>query len=312
MPAETDIATRRIYRIFLLAPAVLLAVFYFYPLSRVLWLSVSLPSLGFGNFAQLFASSAIHHVLWTTLRVCALTTAISLVVGYAIAYAAIHLPGWRGELLLFFVLLSFWLSVLIRAFAWLTLLQSRGLINTLLMKWGAIQAPLPLVRNEFGVVIGMVHYMIPYATLPLYVNMKGIDSRLVAAARGLGASPLQAFLKVYLPLTLPGLVSAGRPLSHSSFGRAVSGFPDPSSLSLPSRRRLVVASLRRPCERRDLDAQHSRQSGRGGQRDDCGGRAWHDDRTRLLAHVKPAVGIDADADAGADHRSRHRARARLL
>lgn len=209
MPAETDIATRRIYRIFLLAPVVLLAVFYFYPLSRVLWLSVSLPSLGFGNFAQLFASSAIHHVLWTTLRVCALTTAISLVVGYAIAYAAIHLPGWRGELLLFFVLLSFWLSVLIRAFAWLTLLQSRGLINTLLMKWGAIQAPLPLVRNEFGVVIGMVHYMIPYATLPLYVNMKGIDSRLVAAARGLGASPLQAFLKVYLPLTLPGLVSAG-------------------------------------------------------------------------------------------------------
>jgi putative spermidine/putrescine transport system permease protein len=208
MTGEMDVATRRIYLVFLLAPLVLLVVFYFYPLSRVLWLSVSVPSLGFGNFGQLIASSAIHHVLWTTIRVCALTTVLSLLIGYVIAYAAAHCPGWRRELLLFFVLLSFWLSVLIRAFAWLTLLQSRGLINMLLMKWGAIQQPLPLVRNEFGVVLGMVHYMIPYATLPLYANMKGIDQRLVAAARGLGASPVQAFLKVYLPMSVPGLVSA--------------------------------------------------------------------------------------------------------
>jgi putative spermidine/putrescine transport system permease protein len=208
MTADLDVAAHRVYRIFLFAPLVLLAVFYLYPLSRVLWLSVSIPSLGFGNFEQLFASEGIQHVLWTTVRICVLTTAISLLIGYVIAYAALHLAGWRGELLLFFVLLSFWLSVLIRAFAWLTLLQSHGLINTLLMKWGAIQAPLPLVRNEFGVVLGMIHYMIPYATLPLYANMSGIDPRLVAAARGLGASPLQAFLKVYLPMSLPGLVSA--------------------------------------------------------------------------------------------------------
>jgi putative spermidine/putrescine transport system permease protein len=67
---------------------------------------------------------------------------------------------------------------------------------------------LPLIRNELGVVIGMVHYMIPYAALPLYANMKGIDPRLVPAARGLGASPMQAFLKVFLPMSLPGLVSA--------------------------------------------------------------------------------------------------------
>ena len=138
-----------------------------------------------------------------------MTTVLALFFGYVIAYAAAHVRGWHGELLLFFLLLSFWLSVLIRAFAWLTLLQSRGVINTWLMGAGLIDAPLPLIRNELGVAIGMVHYMIPYAALPLYANMRGIDSRLVPAARGLGAGPIQAFFKVYLPMTLPGLISAG-------------------------------------------------------------------------------------------------------
>ncbi len=209
MTADMDARTRRVYLVLLLAPLVLLAGLYLYPLSRVLWLSVTVPTPGLGNFERLFTSSAIQGVLWTTVRICVLTTALALLIGYAIAYAALHLRGWRGELLLFFVLLSFWLSVLIRAFAWLTLLQSRGVINTWLMGAGIIDAPLPLIRNEFGVVLGMVHYMIPYAALPLYANMKGIDPRLVPAARGLGAGPVQAFLKVYLPMSLPGLISAG-------------------------------------------------------------------------------------------------------
>jgi putative spermidine/putrescine transport system permease protein len=209
MMADMDVQTRRVYLALLFAPLLLLAALYLYPLSRVLWLSVTVPSPGLGNFERLFTSSAIQTVLWTTARICVLTTALALIIGYTVAYAAVHLKGRRGELLLFFVLLSFWLSVLIRAFAWLTLLQSRGLINTWLLNWGVIASPLPLVRNEFGVVLGMVHYMIPYAALPLYANMKGIDPRLVPAARGLGASPIQAFLKVYLKMSLPGLISAG-------------------------------------------------------------------------------------------------------
>lgn len=209
MMADMDVGTRRVYLVLLFAPLLMLAALYLYPLSRVLWLSVTVPSPGFGNYERLFTSSAIQMVLWTTVRVCVLTTALALLIGFIVAYAAVHSKGWRGELLLLFVLLSFWLSVLIRAFAWLTLLQSRGLINTWLLNWGLIASPLPLVRNEFGVVVGMVHYMIPYAVLPLYANMKGIDPRLVPAARGLGASPVQAFLKVYLKMSLPGLVSAG-------------------------------------------------------------------------------------------------------
>jgi putative spermidine/putrescine transport system permease protein len=209
MTGDMDGQTRRVYWVLLFAPLVLLAALYLFPLSRVLWLSVTVPSPGFGNFEQLVSSSAIQRVLWTTLRICVLTTALALLIGYAVAYAALHLRGWRGEALLFFVLLSFWLSVLIRAFAWLTLLQSRGIVNTWLMGAGLIDQPLTLIRNEFGVVLGMVHYMIPYAALPLYANMKGIDPRLVPAARGLGAGPVHAFLKVYLPMSTPGLISAG-------------------------------------------------------------------------------------------------------
>ena len=204
-----DDRTARVYWLLLAAPVFLLAFLYLYPLSKVLWLSVTVPTPGFGNFAKLYTSDAIRHIVWTTARLSAITTVISLLLGYAIAYAVLHVRQRHAELLLFFVLLSFWLSVLIRAFAWLTLLQNRGLVNTLLLDWGLIDAPLALVRNEFGVVLGMVHYMIPFAVLPLYANMKGIDPRLVPAARGLGATPGEAFFKVYLPMSVPGLISAG-------------------------------------------------------------------------------------------------------
>ena len=201
--------TARIYWLLLAAPLALLTLFYLYPLSKVLWLSVTVPTFGFENFAKLYTIDAIRHIIGTTARLSAITTVISLLLGYVLSYAMLHVRSRHGEMLLFFVLLSFWLSVLIRAFAWLTLLQNRGLVNTLLLDWGWIDSPLALVRNEFGVVLGMVHYMIPYAVLPLYANMKGIDPRLVPAARGLGASPLEAFVKVYLPMSVPGLISAG-------------------------------------------------------------------------------------------------------
>ncbi len=201
--------TARVYWILLAAPLLMLALFYLYPLSKVLWLSVSTPSLGLGNFTQLYSSAAIQRIILTTARICAITTVITLLVGFVLAYAALHVRSRHGELLMFFVLLCFWLSVLIRAFAWLALLQSRGVVNTALIQWGLINEPLAMVRNELGVIVGMVHYMIPYAVLPLYANMKGIDQRIVPAARGLGASPMTAFLRVYLPMCVPGIMSAG-------------------------------------------------------------------------------------------------------
>jgi putative spermidine/putrescine transport system permease protein len=204
-----DDRASRVYWILIVAPLAILALFYLYPLSKVLYLSVTVPRPGLGNFAKLLDSTAIQRILMTTARICTITTAIALVLGYLVAYTALHVRKGQEAWILFVVLLCFWLSVLIRAFAWLTLLQSRGVVNTTLLDLGVISAPLPLVRNEFGVILGMVHYMIPYAVLPLYANMKGIDPRLVAAARGLGASPWVAFRRVYLPQSLPGIISAG-------------------------------------------------------------------------------------------------------
>jgi putative spermidine/putrescine transport system permease protein len=208
----------RAYWAFVLLPLAALGAFYLYPLGKVLWLSVTVPQPGFGNFEQLVTSSAIQRIFLTTARVCVVTSAVALVIGYVIAYAMAHVSSRHHAWILFIVLMSFWLSVLIRAFAWLTLLQSHGIVNTALMDIGLIDHPLPLTRNEFGVVLGMVHYMIPYAVLPIYANMQGIDPRLVPAARGLGASPAAAFFRVFLPLSLPGVLSAGILLFVFSLG----------------------------------------------------------------------------------------------
>jgi putative spermidine/putrescine transport system permease protein len=194
----------------LVAPAVLfMAGLYLFPLARVLWISVTEPRPGLDNYALLVTSASVQRVLLVTARICAITTAVTLLLGYVVAYTMAHAGARHLRWLTFCVLLPLWVSVLVRAFSWITLLRSNGLVNQGLLRVGLIDEPLALVRNELGVAIGMVHYMIPFAVLPLYSNMATIDRRLVAAARGLGAGPLQAFLRVFLPLSLPGLVGAG-------------------------------------------------------------------------------------------------------
>src|SRR5688572_24553146 len=105
-------------------------------------------------------------------------------------------------------LMPFWTSWLVRTFAWMSLLRDTGLINDTLQRLGLIDEPLPLIRNVTGVVIGMTYILVPFMIFPLYASMTRMDWSLVRAARSLGASPRQAFLRVFLPLTLPG-VAAG-------------------------------------------------------------------------------------------------------
>jgi putative spermidine/putrescine transport system permease protein len=199
---------RRVYW-WLIAPAVLLMlVFYIYPLIQVLWISVTDPVPGFGNYSELIDRSLIHRIWMTTVRVCVITTVITVICGYIVAYAMAQVGERQRTWMMFCVLLTFWLSVLIRAFAWVMLLRTQGIINTGLQELGLIDQPLRLVRNEFGVIVGMVHFMLPLAVLPIYSNMTGIQNRLVSAARGLGASPWTAFKDVYLPLSKPGIIAA--------------------------------------------------------------------------------------------------------
>ncbi|HUI16930.1 MAG TPA: ABC transporter permease [Alphaproteobacteria bacterium] len=209
LPLRSRLGTRGVYWLFTTPAVLLLAAFYFYPLLSVLWTSVTEPKPGLGNYALLATSPAIQHVLVTTARICALTTAVTILLGYAVAYALVHLSPRARRWMFLGVLLPLWISVLARAFAWVTLLRTEGLVNQLLLELDLTREPLHLMWNELGITIGMIHYMLPYAILPLYANMRGIDLRLVAAARGLGATRGQSFRHVFLPLSLPGIVGAG-------------------------------------------------------------------------------------------------------
>lgn len=203
------LASQRLAYWGLTAPALLLlAGFCFWPLLQVLWLSVSEPVLGLQNYEELVTRPLLHRIWWTTARICTLTTLVTVLLGYLVAYAMTMVGHRPRAWMMFCVLLTFWLSVLVRSFAWIMLLRNEGIINQGLLALGIIDSPIRLVRNEFGVVLGMVHVMMPFAVLPIYATMSGIDRRTLDAARGLGAGPLRTFLLVFLPLSKPGIVSA--------------------------------------------------------------------------------------------------------
>ncbi len=194
---------------FLVAPFLLIvAAFYLGPILNILWLSVTDPVPGAGNYRELYESDALVRIIWTTVRVCIITTFFSVLLGYVIAYAMVHAHERKRNFMLGFVLVSFWISILVRTFSWLMLLGRNGLVNNAFEAAGIISEPISFMRNELGVLIGMVHYMIPYAVLPLLVNMQTLDMRVMDASRNLGASGGQTFRRIYLPLTTPGLVAS--------------------------------------------------------------------------------------------------------
>jgi putative spermidine/putrescine transport system permease protein len=193
---------------YLVAPLLVLVVVMFAgPLANILWLSFTDPEPGLTNYAALIEKDSLRRLVWTTVRICLITTALSVILGYSIAYAMANVAEAARQRMMLFILISFWISVLVRTFSWMMLLGRKGLVNNGLIELGLISEPIPFVRNELGVLIGMVHYMIPYAVLPILVAMQGIDGRVLQASRNLGASPAQTFWRVYLPLTKPGIIA---------------------------------------------------------------------------------------------------------
>ena len=194
-----------------ITPAILLIILLL--LAPLAWLI----GLSFENEGQLslhwyrevVTSGGIRSMLWTTLRIVAITTVIALILGYLVAFAMAHVGERQRLLLTLCVLIPFWLSVLVRALSWLILLRNNGLINTGLMETGLVSSPVTLVRNETGVIIGMVHFLVPYAVFPLYAAMRAVDPRLMMAARSVGASSWRSFIDVYLPTTFPAIFGAG-------------------------------------------------------------------------------------------------------
>lgn len=187
----------------------LLAVFLILPVGQLLALSV-FGETGFSlkQYQQLFASSVYLDVLLITLKISLLTAFFSTVLGYPVAYLISMRTGPAKERLLFWVLLSFWTSFLVRAFAWVVLLGRQGVVNKALLWLGLIDRPADLLYNLGSVLVGMVHALLPLAVLTMLSVMENIDRNLPRAASTLGARPGSAFWKVYFPLSLPG-VAAG-------------------------------------------------------------------------------------------------------
>ncbi len=147
-------------------------------------------------------------ILIRTVAISLGVTALCLVLGYPLAYLLASVDGRTSRLLMMFVLLPFWTSLLVRTTAWLVLLQGSGVINSLLQWVGLISSPIELVHNRIGVFVAMTHILLPFVVLPVHAVMKGIPGVYMRAASSLGAAPWRGFLHVYLPLTLPG-VGAG-------------------------------------------------------------------------------------------------------
>lgn len=159
------------------------------------------------NYSRMLTEPAYYRIFLTTLELSVYVTALSVLLGYPVAYMMAMLPPRAASLCLMLVLIPFWTALLVRTYAWLVILQRRGVVNSLLMQWGLIEEPLQLVHNFTGTLIGMLHIMIPFLVLPLYANMRAIDRDYTRAAASLGASPVAAFWRVYLPLTVPGLAA---------------------------------------------------------------------------------------------------------
>lgn len=177
------------------------------PIGWLFWLSFVDKS----GFTLVHYQRLLHPTYLLTLRTTfelALTvTLVCLLLGYPLAYLASQLPRRWASLVLLCVLFPFWTSLLVRTYAWLVLLQRRGLVNTWLQKLGVIEEPLRLVHNFTGTAIGMTHIMLPFMVLPLYATMKTISEDYMRAAANLGASPIRAFWQIYVPLSFPGLAA---------------------------------------------------------------------------------------------------------
>ena len=159
------------------------------------------------NYQRMIEYKSYARVYLITFQVSILTTLLCVLIGFPLAYFLAQLPQKIAGILMLTVLLPFWTSLLVRTYAWLVLLQKKGLLNDFAIQIGLWETPVKLVHNMTGTLIGMAHIMLPFLVLPLYGAMRRIEKEMMHAAANLVAKPIQAFWKIYLPLSLPGMVA---------------------------------------------------------------------------------------------------------
>jgi putrescine transport system permease protein len=191
-----------------------------------------------GSYVYLF-NEPLYVSAWIySIKVAFLSMVFCLLLGYPMAYAIARSPPTQRNVLLLLIILPFWTSFLLRVYAWVGLLKTDGLINTVLFKWlGIVDEPLAMMNTSFAVYIGIVYSYLPFMILPLYSNLEKHDNTLLEAAQDLGAGPIRSFLRVTLPLSFPGIVAG----SLLVFIPAVGEYVIPSLLGRTDQ--LMVAKL---------------------------------------------------------------------
>ena len=211
IPLDQSLAPERrdtVRYLLILLPAVLvLLALFVYPLLGIVDRSVSKRGVGYTLefYGQIWRVPVYLHVIARTFQTSALVTLLCLALGYPLAYLLATLRPRVARLLLIIVVLPFFTSIIVRTYAWMVLLGRNGVVNQYLAWLGLTDAPLPLLYNQGGVLIGMTYVLLPYMVLTVYSVMLGIDPGFVRAAHSLGASRWQAFRRVFLPLSLPGV-----------------------------------------------------------------------------------------------------------
>lgn len=207
--ASRTVPSKSLTTLLLVGPALLfLGLWFVVPLTRLFALAFSGEQGALAAFATLLQSSAYRAVFLNTLQISAVVTLICVVLAFPLALALARLKGVWFTIILYAVLFPFWVSLLARTFAWMLLLERNGPVNRALLAIGLTDHPLSLLFNDFAVTVGMVHVLLPYAVLPIFARLRGIDGQLLIASDGLGASAFDTFRFVYLPLALPGLLGA--------------------------------------------------------------------------------------------------------
>lgn len=204
---QVERRSQRAFLMFLIPAVVLLFLFFIVPIVVFLAQSVLDPDWTTRHFEK-FANNEIYlRVLLRTLKVSFLTAFLCLLLGYPVAYVMAKTRGRMRMFIMALVLIPFWTNVLARMFAWIVLLGKQGFVNSTLISMGLVNEPLSILFSELAVLIGMVHYMLPYMILPLMAVMVSIPGNLTDAAENLGASPFRAFWHVFLPLSVPGIAA---------------------------------------------------------------------------------------------------------
>jgi len=202
--------------VFILPGVLWLTLFFLAPLVIILVVSlgtrdtgghITLANPGLQNYIQATRPEYLP-AFANSLRYAGITTLLSILIGYPIAYWISRFGGRRKILLLILVMLPFWTSYLIRTYAWMIILRDNGVLNSILQAIGLTNDPIVFLNTDFSVILGMTYGFLPFAILPLYVSIDRMDPNLVEAARDLFASGRAAFLHVTLPITMPGIIAA--------------------------------------------------------------------------------------------------------